>query len=553
MKNLMKIFALVLCMAFVFPAALAQETGYRLNGPTEQAFANAFASGKLVTGEITLDLDLDAQALGVSAEEAAMVASVLDVLRQSTITVGAGMNGNSLRILLAGDVADAAGANPVSVTALADVNLDGVAVESDVIPGKRLTMTWETLLSLCGVPQSDIAMIMSLRTLDLEALLAQVLPLVEQAVNTAAQLLMPYAATIGEFISGLPMEVRENLTEEDYPPTATEIAVTFTQQDLGVLVNRLCDQLEQDTAAQAVIDSLIAQTGETVTAAQLLSEIRSAAADMTDTDTPVTVFLGMDEAGAPLYVEVYVFNEPKGQSVYGGLFCYPDADLGQVLEIVSGLYDAEGNPTVSLYIPANYWTDAADENIYAASFGAYAYEGETPLLEMEFLGGVERAENGDPIYYPYSSYSMAIAAEGAAVQIVGSGEGVQYSTTAGGEFISSASTVDTYVDGVAVSQSVNVEAQIDPTDDGGLTGYYNVSESMPASGINKFDYNVVFSAQDIDPAASAALETVALETATSDDMNALMNTAMTVLTEQKLPALMNVLPADLVQSMMGAQ
>ena len=114
MKNLMKIFALVLCMAFVFPAALAQETGYRLNGPTEQAFANAFASGKLVTGEITLDLDLDAQALGVSAEEAAMVASVLDVLRQSTITVGAGMNGNSLRILLAGDVADAAGANPVS-------------------------------------------------------------------------------------------------------------------------------------------------------------------------------------------------------------------------------------------------------------------------------------------------------------------------------------------------------------------------------------------------------------------------------------------------------
>lgn len=423
-KNLMRLLALTMCLLLAFPAALAQEAAYVLNEPTNRIFAEAFSAGKMVAGSVTLDMELDAAMFASSEEEAAQMNAVLDAIRRTTLTFGAGRIDGGVRVELGGKMTDETGAGSVGVGAALDVTLDGLAVESDLIEGKRVSAKWETILALCGLDQTQIAMIMGLKDVDVEEVLTQLAEQVGPLLEQAAQLLMPYAQTVVAFIQGLPMEVHENLTEEDYPPTALEVSVTFTQQDIGTLIGLLCDQLEQDAMLTAIIDSLLAQTGETVTSADILGELRASAAQMTDADTPVTLYLGMNENGIPLYLEAYVYDEPTGESFYGGLFCYEDAEYGWIAEVVGGLYDAEEAPVVSVYMGGLYQNDEADPNVYAMEIAMNAYEGDAPIMDMQMMIGSEKAADSElPAYDVYTAYSMYADDGEGGMQIVSNGGG----------------------------------------------------------------------------------------------------------------------------------
>ncbi len=557
MRKLMRVAALVLCMMLVFPSALAQEAGaYRVGQPTNEAFFNAFASGKLVTAQIDMNLDMNAEALGMTAEEAQELENAFAALKQTELTVGAGLIDQGVRISLEAGLTDAQGGNPVNVSALADLTLDGVAVESDVIPGKRLTANWETILALCGVPQEDIDMIMSLKAVDPD----EVLELLEEAIETAiaqlepmiemaAQLAMPYAETVIEFAQTLPIEVNENLSEEGYPPTAVEIGVRVTQKDVGVLLTKLCDQMDADATLKVMLNTLLEQADAGVKVEELLGEIRAAAAEMTSADLSVTVFVGMNEDGVPMYAEVFIVNEPDPESIYGAIFLYQDAEGVWNFEVNGGIYDAEGNPLEGGYVGGTYQGSPADPNVYAAMFEIYIAQGETPLMEMAYTLQSVRAEDD-----PLGAYDMEIAMSAyiedgsGGIRMAASQTGRQGKTENGGEKVAAVYTMDTYAgEYLAAAQTQEMEQLVEPTADGGVTGYTKATQSMTASGIDKLELNVVYASEDIDMAASQALEQIALETATEDEMNALLMQATNVLSGEKLPAVMTNLPAELVQ------
>ena len=550
MKNFMRIAALALCLMMLVPSALAQDVAYRVGEPSRAAFADAFLSGKLVEAQVELDLELDMQTLGVPAEETEAVLAVLDALAQSKLTIGAGLTGEGIRAAVEAEMTDAAGANPVSIYALADVTLDGIALESDVIPGKRVNVKWETLLALCGMEQSDIDMMMSLKGIDpdelidvIEEALEAAIEELEPMINMAAQLAAPYAQTVAAFVQTLPVEVKENLTEEDYPPTAVEVSVTITEKDLGTLIGQLCSQLDADASLQIMLNSLLEQADADVTVEEILAEGSAAAAQMTGTDTPVTFYLGMNENGVPMYAEVYVYNEPSGESIYGGLFLYQDADGVWVAEAIGGGYDAEGNAYGSAYLGGSYLGDPADPNVCALLIELLAMEGENPLMEMNYTMNIAAAENSElPAYDTEASMSMYINDGAESVQMVQGTQGRQSLTAAGGEAASTSSTVDTYVEGMALSQTQALEQLIEPTADGGVTGYTKVSQTMPATGVKKLDMTVAYASENIDMAASRALEQIALETVTNEQMDALMEQMGMVLLEQKITPLMNILP-----------
>ncbi|MBR5224398.1 MAG: hypothetical protein IKV90_01895 [Clostridia bacterium] len=560
MKNLMKILALVLCMMFVFPSALAQEAAYKIGQPTNEAFLNAFASGKLVTAKINLDLDMNGEALGMTAEEAQELETVLAALKQADLTVGAGLTDQGVRFALEAALTDAQGGNPVSVNALADLTLDGVAVESDVIPGKRLTANWETILALCGVPQEEIDMLMSIKALDPE----EVLELLEEAIETAiaelepmiemaAQLAMPYAETVIEFAQTLPVEIRENLSEEGYPPTAAEISVTVTAKDAGTLIAKLCDQLDADATLKVMLNALLEQADAGVTVEEIIAEASAAAAQMTDTESPVILYLGMNEDGVPMYAEVCIVDGATQESIYGGLFLYQDADGVWNFEVIGGTYDAEDNPKEVAYLTAAYLGDSADQNVYAAAVEAAAYAGETPLMQVTYAVESARAQDSELAAYDMQAEVRVYVEDGAeGVGVVAKSAVHQELTAAGGEKAIGSSMNEIYVGEQMTSETSSFEQIVEPTADGGVTGYTKVTQSMNASGIDNLTMNVAYASEAIDMAASQALEQVALETATENEMNELLMQAMSVLTEQKLPVVMNNLPAEVTEMILSA-
>lgn len=557
MKSLKQLLALALCLMLCIPAGLAQELPaqapeYVIGDPSVQALMGAFENGKLVTGEFALDLDLNEQALGISGEEAAILDAVLDALRRSTLTLGAGRIDGGVRLALGAQMT--AEADTAGVYALADVTLEGVAVESDLFEGKRVSASWETLLALAGASESDIAMFTSLKEINFEELLgeltAEIAPMVESGLTIA----LPYAQTVASFVAGLPMETSENLTEEGYPPTALEISLAVTQKDLGDLLALLCDQFEKDDAARNLTASLIDLTGESITTAQLIAKAREIAGSLTDTSMPLYIFLGMNENGVPLYVEGYLEDAASGESLYGGVYCYEEAEKGVVAELMGGYYDSEGNPLATLYLGGSHLADEADPNVHSTAFEMYLGEGDVSLIDMQILAATQKdADSALPAYDTFTSVGAYIAAgEGDAVQIVSSSETHSALTAAGGEAVTGSGATDTYVGETVMSTSASADIQIDPTADGGVTGHYRTGESAPAAGVDNCAMTILVASEAIDPAASAALEQIALEEITNAGMDALKTQIKSALTEEKLPALMKVLPKALVD-MLAAQ
>ena len=560
MKNMMILMALVLCLVLAFPAALAQEAAYRIGQPTMEAFLNAFASGKLVTANINLDFDVNAEAFGLTGEEAQQMETAFSALKQVELTAGAGLINQGVRVALEAEMTDAQGGNPVSVNGLADVTLGGVAVESDVIPGKRITANWETILKLCGVPQSDIDMIMSLAGIDSDEVLEIVETMIETAVaeiepmiEMAAQLAMPYAETVIEFAKTLPTEIRENLNEEGYPPTAAEISVTVTAKDAGTLIAKLCEQLDADATLKIMLNMLLEQADAGVTIEEILAAANAAAAQMTDTESPVILYLGMNEAGMPLYGEVCIVDGTTQESIYGGLFLYQDADGVWNFEVIAGTYDAEENPKELGYVYAAYLGDPADQNVYALMAEAGAYDGETPLMQITYALESVRTQDSALAAYDMQMEMGVYVEDGAeGVGAVAKSAAHQELTAAGGEKTIGSSLNETYVGEQMTSETASYEQLVEPTADGGVTGYMKATQTMAASGMDNLTMNVVYASEAIDMAASQALEQVALETATQEEMDALLMQAMTVLIDEKLMVLMDNLPSEVMGMILSA-
>lgn len=561
-KNLMRFLALALCLMMICPAALAQES-YKIGEPSRKLVADAFMSGKMLNAAVKLGVDIDAKTLGMSEEEAAMLPMILGLLDQTTLTGGIGLIEDGLRLELAGEMTSEAGTESVAVTAAADVTLDGVSVESNLLSGRRVTVKWETLLALAGLSEAEVAEFTTykemLRTMDVEQMLteleAELTALVEQLAPALEAILMmtePYLATISDWFFALPMEVAENLNEEGYPPTATEIAITVTQKDLGDLLQKLAAQAAQDEALLQYIDMILQQMGETMTAAQLVAGILEEAKQMTDTSIPFKFFLGMNEEGVPLYLEMVVTEPESGESIYGGMFCYEDAEAGFTLNVIAGYYDAEGNAIASLYAGGTHLGDPADKNIHDLEVVVGASADGEDVLTFVYDYDVARAADSELPAYDLTVACDLYANDGYdVVEMTVASEGRQTLQPSGGEASFAASAASVNVEGMEVTSTVTGETLLEPTADGGFTGYYRVNESIPFAGINALDVDAAVFTKAYDPSVSAALQVIELEALSNDEMDALVNEITEVLMNDKVTELVSVLPQDVLALLMA--
>lgn len=558
-KKLMSVVALALCLILLCPATLAQASGYVLGKTTRELLTQTFLSGKRMTSEVKLGLELDGAALGLTEEESAQMQSVLEILNQMTITGGVVKLDDGLRLELAGKIASEAGDATVGMDAAAQLSLDGVSLESDVIAGRRVSVQWETLLSLCGADAEMISTFTEvkevLRTADMAQVeqeiavaIAELTETIQPIIELAGQMAQPYVAIIEDAILALPMELRENLNEEGYPPTATEIRLDVTVKDIGDLLTKLCDEAAQDDALKRVGDLLLAEAGADVTTAELIDALRAQAAQMTDTTMPIVFFLGFDEEKTPIYLEVAIVEPTTEENVYVGIFCYENEEKGSVIELYFGGFDADDELTVYFSIDGNVLRDENDPNArdMALDIGMGVNGGAALNFWMTDLV-VPKEDSEQPSYDLAYEYGMQLKDGEETTWMVANTEGSVGMTAAGGETSTMTATVDMNTDGMESSMGSSATMLLEPTADGNIAGAYSVSGSIPVAGVKNLALEMTIASEDYDPSVSASLEAVVLESLSQEEIEALLTDAYETLVYKKAIQLMTVLPESVLK------
>lgn len=540
---------LMLCLSLVLPSALAESAApYTPGSITENLFADAFARGDMVTLDMQFFLTLAENAESVFGEDTEMLHAVCEVLENSIFTVGAGKIDGGFRVMLAGDYTS--GADTAALDAALDLTKNGVVLTSNVIPGESVSAKWETLLALTGASEEEITSIMSLRDVDLEALLGELLAQLQPMLDMVAQIAAPYGETIMAHIAALPMVVNENVPAEyGYPAAATEVQIQVTSKAVGDLIVALAEQVKQDATLCALIDMALAETATAdapaPTTAQLCDAIaQSAAQEFTDETRPLNLFIGMDAAGNLLYFNATLENENGTYSTISlitgmldetgaKLFNLDVLDLNAEQEILDGF---------SLVLASD--VDETNPNVTSleALLGGYADGAET--LSFSFYVDNDPAD--------FEGFPGYIGAMNMALHMPDGETAVSMNMDAD---ITSIKTAENSEE-VVVIGSMEIAAgdeKIPMTFEGGFmteviggapVAVMTESARMPALGIADWSESYTLSAF---PQETEPLTETALETASPEALEALAGRAMESL-EAKLTVLFELLPPQLLEA-----
>lgn len=526
MKRILEtLLALTLCLALALPCALAEDA--YVPGETMKAlFAQAWDNGQMITGDISLQVALNYEALGVSEDEDAVASynSALYALDVTTLRMGVCPIDDGVRVLLAGMIAAQEGAEDVYVDVAADITRAGVSIDSTLLPDRRISITWNTLLQLAGMGPDQAEMVAAMLTMDWNDILEQLMPMVETYVTMALELLEPYGETFADWVETLYIERTEAVEASDnYPYTALLIDVYVTEKDLGALVKALADQLAQDETLCTLLDSLIvelADDGSYPGTAALCAELSESAASLTDEEFPLIFTLGLDEYDTPLYVEVYnAQSDNSGQ--YAGLFFYPDATDPEAYyyEISAFAFDVLGNATDGLMVYGTYKNPDAVTTALTLDAAVIA--------DSEYVCGVSYVVNtegkataeGLPGMAGTGELSMSVGEDDDSMMMFSSVQSTAGLTSLGGEQQDILETVEVYEGDYATSVTLMGTAIVEPGENG-LTGSISVLESMPDVGLDRYGVQIILASEDYVP---AELTELAYETVVGTDMESLMN------------------------------
>lgn len=535
------ILSLLLCALMSMSFAAAEEA-YVPGQTAAGLIADAWENGQIIHGDLKLRFDADAAAFGLTEEEQAIFDTVLPLLDSVTVGLGAGKTEDGIHIEAGAELANAQGGDPVSVNVAANLDLYGVSVESDLLPGERVTAKWETLLAMAGVSDGDISMLLMLRDTDWETMLPQIIATAETYMQMGLAYAQPYADTIVGWAASLPMTLDAPPAPQGYPEAASRSAITVTEKDLMALAAALAEQLKNDQVVFNLCAGLLEEFGEGTAKdlAELCDEIIEEAAACTNTDDALTLHFGTDETGAPVYAVAELVVDTKVQ-VRAGISAEMNAENQVEYAYKLLVYDETGDVSDSMLFTAaqteSGMTFSSEISAEGEQVLGMVYDWKPAAIEGT-LPGLKAEHNISMVAYDGSS----------TVQLVGSGTESATLTIDGGEVIDHTGSLVLYVDGEQITTTALETLALYP-DTEGFTGSYSVMQSMPSYGLNAAGFDVYLRDKAYDPAATAALRETALETSSREDIDSLLNAVMQN-GQQKLLAAMQVLPAEVLSLLM---
>lgn len=543
------ILCLMLALALLCGGALAEEAVDYVPGSIAGAmFSEAFDAGKVITGDVRLSFYGEIDAPDLDEEEKANLAALMTAADNAALTFGAGRLEDGLHIELGGVYAPQDANRQAAVSAALDVTANGLALESSLIEGERVSVRWETLLALCGMGEEEIARIMALRGQTPEEILAALTDAVAPYAEEALRLLTPYAQTLAAFAAALPMEMEEDLPQTDYfPAAAQELCIVVTEQAVGELMTALADQLEQDAELSPVIDLLIAMQEEGAlpfaSTAELCAAMRAAAAEWTDEDYPLFIYVGMDAQGDPIYLSLCVEME-DGTAGIVNLIAYPtDDEESFAVLLEAGVLDEDSSfiDGMTFYVESLHEDGGVSGTI---TFDLYADGEPIASFASESTGKPAAMGGGLPGYIVQDS--TAFSALGLVNQ-VSSAQIIYEMTAEGGERFTGSGSTESYQYGEQSSSSYTQEMIFLPGEDG-PTAQLLVVQRLDGIACDAIALDIALKTRPHDPAASDALALTELETVSSEDMNALISRA-SLRAQEELGTLLELLPPEVVQAL----
>lgn len=509
--------ALLLCLLLALPCAVA-ETAYMPGETTTAIFSDVWNSGKMINSDLSLAMEMDAVALGMSSEEQEMLDAVLALFNSATLRMGVCRLQDGVRLELTGTYD--AGNGAVAADAAIDLTYDGVRIDSSLIEGKCVTASWEKLLSMAGLSDSDIAMVMSLRDLDLNAALDLLLSSVQSYVDLAASLAQPYVQTVEDWLLALPMDMYEDLeADEDYPASALAVDIYVTEQDFANLVNKLTEQLEADTTLCALLDGVLSSADTPMTTAELCQSLRDAVAGFTDTEYPAILTFALDDNDNLLYLE-YFNTEPDNSCEYAGAFLYPGEEANTaVYELLLFTMGADEQVDNAFSLSGTVAVDPADALSANLTAELVVIANSEVVLSLDYaVDTASMQTDGLPGMESTVQYNMSMTADEQSIQMIAN-QLVKSSLTAlGGEQTDVTMNMDMYMGQQNMSVTATGSMIVEPAESG-LTGSYSILESAPDIGLKRYGLQILFSSEDYVP---QVLTEVSLDTATQEDLMALV-------------------------------
>lgn len=551
-----KCLSILLVIAMLIPgfscaegAAPAYEPGSVIHG----LFADAFMEGKMLCADVDAELALNAEALGMTGEDAEILDAVVEIVNTAIIGGAVVNHEDGLILSLGADYVKEGEAGGASAEARICLNQDGLYIETSLLPGERVTAKWETVLMLLGADEATVQQVLSLRGVDFEMLMAQAQQMAEQVLPVVQQAAMPYLNILTEFLGSLPVTVEENVAAENYFPAAKEeVTFTLSAKMVGELFIKLADQLENDVTVAPALGMMLASPeimGDNVmTVGALCESIRMAAAGMTDEEYPVHIFFGYGEDDALLYASVVWSDNANMTLVLNVVDSATEGEAGSGCIVEAFMLDAEeaySGASVSWYMEA----DPADQNVFDLAIAADVTIQNTSLLSIEYAVGnaTMTTEENMPGYSGYQSMTASVVnpESGEPVNVVSSAEFSNYLTADGGEEQVAYGTTDTYV-GEASTQSVTESyfAAI-PTEDG-PAGRYASFVAQPANGVDSALIDVSLYALPYH--APEQISVLALENAAQEEIDALLGRLM-MGAQEPLEALISQLPPVILEAM----
>ena len=547
-------FLLTLCFALTcLGGALAEQTEPAAYNPGEitSAMFENLPSGTMSAIDMGIFAAFGESFTENTGVDAETLAALTDVLDNTRLHMSAGAYDGGVRLCLAGLYGY--GENAISVDAALNITGTGLSVESNLIEGKKVTVTWETLLRLLGADDKTIAALKSLTELteeDVASALTALLDKLSAFAEKAAEVASPYLEKVLEFAEGLPVETLEDVTDDSgYPAAAHVIVITCTDKAIGELLVSLADLLEQDAVLAPILDQAIAggmditHNGVTATnTAEACALLRTAVAEeLTDESRPLQLVLGADENGVPSYFILYKGLDEDTAVAFTVTMMQPD-DNSFAFATSAGTHLEDGSMEdgIAMTLTADVDSDGA----VLVTTQMLGYIGGEVAMQQTQTESVKLSEvNGVP--QQTIDYALSQTQEGLTMDVTMSG--VANPNEEGGETIGYEGTMTVTADDSTVATDfayVIISGIIEDEPTASMV----LSMSTPDAGLDQYGIAADCYTYAYDPATTAALEEYALDTITSDDMDVLTTQASTAL-QDLLTKLMQALPEAFVAMM----
>lgn len=561
MKKTNFLFTLFLCLTLLVSFASAETAAYVPGETTDALFADALDSGLMVGGEAQFTLKANPAMFDDDAD-LSQIDALTDVLNDVRLTGGLGKIEDGYRLELAGSYAPE-NCTPVDVNLALNLTIDGISIESNLLKGERVTAKWETLLALCGADDTMIAQFSALKEMDWDTALSELAETVGAYASLAATLVEPYLDTFGDFIASLNINVTDDIAANgDFPAVDHELTIECSMADIARLMDALADQLEKDDDIAPYLEALLSSSfvdftfyiGDEVvpvsTVPELCDFLRGSANQLAQTDLTIYYWIGYcDDDTMPLYVICQMEND-----VCQFILTPDETGNGTDCYVYFGTLDDAGNDLEYIAFETVFAQDPEDKSVCDLSLDFFGESVETGLgFSFTYALSSTKSPNADAYQFVINTDFIGHDASNTEFRYTQSGNCVQSLTPTGGEQATYSMVTSSLGDSNDLTINLSVSSVIEPADPGVVGHYqYNMTEDGSDALWSLMGMDIDVFSWAYDPASTAALTETALETATNEEMDALV-TRLSTAAQQKLAGVLAILPPEVMQIIMSSE